>query len=282
MSLLHEILTLVARTLTIFDGMVRTVVIAVETSQTTAVVFPLWLKTVATDDVVRRTDLGADAAAYTAVVLYMERFVGDELMLEDGTENMTVDPRPMAVVKADDALLPVEYLLADDLQALIRAADLLALFLFLVNIHKRQADIAFWHDERPGAVYVRDAELTKTLVGGNGRVEIVLYGQSDIIAGSDDGIAIGWGTLPLWPVDDEAPDKRADNHRHTPAMDGEDETETLVGLKVINTIARERLGDIDEALTGDGSKPCCSPAAVAGGREEGYHAYLASFMSPSM
>lgn len=283
--LLEEVLPFVAGAVTVFDGVVRAVMIAVETRQTTAVMLPLRLKAVAADDVVRRTDLGADATTHTTVGINAKGLVGDELMLKDGAEDMTVDPWPVAIVESKDILLTVEDFLTDDAQSLVGPADLLAFFFFRVDIHERQTDITLGHDERPGTVDMRDAELLQTLVGRKDRVEVVFYRPTNIITGSDQreavrlfGRVVCCGRLS----DDHFPEKGPDDCRHAPAVDGEDKTQALVGLKGINTIARECLGDIDETLTGVSSQSSGGPAAVAGSREECDHAYLASFMSPSM
>ena len=62
-------------TFTVFDSMVGTVVVTVETIQTRTVMFPLWFLSFSTCQVSGGANLGTDATSYTAVTHYMERFV---------------------------------------------------------------------------------------------------------------------------------------------------------------------------------------------------------------
>ena len=119
------------------DGVLRTVVITGETSETILVVKPLWESSMATFDVTYRAYVGANAAFHAAIFLHMESLVGNEHVLEESSHYLGEEPRDRTLHQSADTLLAIVYLLACHCQLLCSLLFLANFTLLGIYIHER-------------------------------------------------------------------------------------------------------------------------------------------------
>lgn len=86
------------------DSVMRTMVIAVEASETSLVVQPCGHFAMPSLDVVDRADIGTDSAFDTFVLVYPKTFVGNQLLHEEPPYDMTLE-------SGTAASLDMEYIL---------------------------------------------------------------------------------------------------------------------------------------------------------------------------
>ena len=82
----EEVLAFLPGSVSVFYGMVRTVVVTGEAAQAGPVMFPHGLFPQSSDDIMHRTDIRADSALHAFLPLHMERFVRDEVPHEEASD----------------------------------------------------------------------------------------------------------------------------------------------------------------------------------------------------
>ena len=102
----EEVLSLVSGASAVFDGVVRTVMIACEAAEAAALVLPFRLHPEAASDVGNGTYVSADAAFHTAAADNPERGIGDEDVFKECAEHPTVGLRPSPFDQPEDVWLP--------------------------------------------------------------------------------------------------------------------------------------------------------------------------------
>lgn len=245
-----EVLSLMLRQRTPIDGMMRTMVITGETSKARTIVLPLWFIPQASKDVLRGTDIRADATLDAQPTVHNELFIGDKMLLEEAAKKPGVDTRPMP----DDEVAGRS--VVDDIVYIITQFGSSLVFLFLllfsiVDIKKRQSEIRLWHDERKDGME-RDI-LYRQILAKN------IHGLTYVVTGSAEGIDI----MPIG-IHTKPADKLADNLRRAPAMDRKAETETLTFLQGKHRLPRTKEFGNEQQFVACGLGNCLGgPPSVA-------------------
>jgi len=128
----------------IVDGVGGAVVIAGEAADTAVVVEP---GRGCASDVIHRTDLGAFATMDAEFRIYLELTVCDHAFVEVCPQHVGVEARGSTMFQFLNApfAIPED---RDDVGCLsLGVLNLPGFFLWLVCVHKRQTDIALWHDD---------------------------------------------------------------------------------------------------------------------------------------
>lgn len=112
------------------DGMMRTMVITCETSKARTIVLPLWFIPQASKDILRGTDIRADATLDAQPTVHNELFIGDKMLLEEAAKKPGVDTRPMPNNEVAGRSV------VDDIVYIITqfGSSLVSLFLLLISI----------------------------------------------------------------------------------------------------------------------------------------------------
>lgn len=233
------------------DGMVRTVVVTGETSETRAVVFPSRRMSCPSLNVVYGTYLGTDATFHTPFAIHAETLVGDEKMGKETADESRIDAGPVPDVYFSAFFLPFcngRYIAFEFLLCRLN----LPLFIFgRVYIHERQAHIRFRHDEREDGVQVHAPP--------------VKIGFEDVhgLAGGVSGRAKGIGIMALG-ADIEFFNELAHNCRWAPSVHGKAETDTFSLPEIVFYAGvLNMMRDVNKWFSCGFGQLCGSPSGVS-------------------
>ena len=254
------VLSLFPRPAAIFDGVVGTVVVAGEATETLSVVRPLWMRMVINADGVRGAYLFTTPATSTTVGHHMKRFVGYQMFHEHMTYHATVHAGPSP---ANDMVL-VLYPVFDEpgitLQRDCRCSLLLPFAFRRVHIHEGKTDIRLGHQQRVGAVHMHPL----------GRQVVTHH-----VHGFANGVTCGTQcpTVVACGIHYAQMSHKA-SHRQgwTPSVHGKAEAYPLTRFQVEADIFSLTWRHENQTLFQEGGQKACGPSCVACARKVEYHA----------
>ena len=201
----------------IVDGVGGAVVVAGEATGTAAIVEP---GRRGASDVIHRTDLSAFATLDAAVRINLELAVCDHATVEIGSQHVRIEARGGSMFQFLNApfAIPDD---GDDMGSLsLGVLNLPGFFLWRVCIHKRQADIALWHDDGEERLCLKTQGAQLFVEDGHAVTHIVSTGGQCPTEG------LRANTLQF-----ESADEAPDDMWRLPAMRGEAESDAFLCLE---------------------------------------------------
>ena len=136
-SLFEKILSLLLGLVTKLDGMVRTMVVTIETCEAVVMMQPYRHFPFTAINISNRTDMGADATFHTFVCCDVKTLVCNENFFKETTHNLGEKPWNRTFYQSADTFLTIENLLADFCQFQSRLLLFPNLLFLRIDIHER-------------------------------------------------------------------------------------------------------------------------------------------------
>ena len=150
-------MSFLSRLAPIFNGVMRTMVIATEACYAAAVMFPFGFMAQTAGDIVHRADVCTDATLDATLVPDVEWLVSNQVIQKVFTYYSGVYSRPTPFMEHENMVLPFFYN-RDILLQVLRSLLLLGpFFLLLVYVHERQSHVRLGHNQRESRIQMQAA-----------------------------------------------------------------------------------------------------------------------------